>query len=88
MNPLESLAEQIPELKASFNSANVFGSGSFGLTQYVFWMIVIFVIVVAVVLAASKRLSLVPGGSKFVGLVEYGYSFIRKDIAEETIGHG
>ena len=58
------------------------------MTQYVLWMIVIYIIVAAVVLIVSKRLSMVPGGNKFVGMVEYGYSFIRKDVAEDTIGHG
>ena len=87
MNPLESLAEQVPHLQHSFDSAFVFGSGSFGMTQYVLWMIICFLITLAVVLAASKRLTLIPT-NKFASMVEYGYEFVKKDMGESAIGHG
>ena len=88
MDPLAVLSEGITELQESFKSADVFSIGPVGVTQYALWMLVIFVIVAAVVLAVSKRLSMVPGGNKFVGMVEYGYDFIRKGIAEDVIGQG
>ena len=87
MNPLESLAEQVPHLQHSFDSAFVFGSGSFGMTQYVLWMIICFVITLIVVLTAGKRLTLIPT-NKFTNMVEYGYEFVKKDMGESAIGHG
>ncbi len=87
MNPLETLAEEIPHLQSSFNSAFVLGGDGVGLTQYIFWMIICLAITLIVVLAASKRLSLVPSG-KFAGMVEYGYEFVRRDMGQSAIGHG
>ena len=87
MNPLESLAEQVPHLQHSFDSAFVFGSGSFGMTQYVLWMLICFLITLVVVLAASKRLTIIPT-NKFTNMVEYGYEFVKKDMGESAIGHG
>ncbi|MEG0323591.1 MAG: F0F1 ATP synthase subunit A [Raoultibacter sp.] len=84
---LEKLAEEVPHLQHSFDSAFVVGSGSFGLTQYILWMIICFIITLAVVLATSKRLTLVPT-NKFVNMVEYGYEFVKKDMGESAIGHG
>ena len=84
---LENLAAEVPHLQHSFDSVFVIGSGSFGLTQYTLWMIICFLITLAVVLAASKRLTLVPT-NKFVNMVEYGYEFVKKDMGESAIGHG
>ena len=87
MNPLATLAEEIRHLQSSFNSAFVLGGDGVGLTQYIFWMIICLAITLIVVLAASKRLSLVPSG-KFAGMVEYGYEFVRRDMGQSAIGHG
>lgn len=87
MDPLETIANEIPHLRSSFNSAFVVGSGSFGITQYLLWMFICFFITLAVVLAASKRLTIIPT-NKFANLIEFGYGFVRKDIAETVIGSG
>lgn len=87
MNPLDILASEVPHLQHSFDSVYVFGSGSFGMTQYVLWMIICFLITLAVVLSVSKRLTLVPT-NKFTNMVEYGYEFVKKDMGENAIGHG
>lgn len=87
MNPLDTLSEEIPHLQASFNSAFVLGGDGFGLTQYVFWMIICLAITLIVVFAAGKRLTLIPS-SKFTNMVEYGYEFVRKDMGEGVIGQG
>ena len=34
MNPLDQLAAEVPHLQHSFDPVFVFGSGSFGVTQY------------------------------------------------------
>ncbi len=83
MNPLDVLIEDVPELQGSFDSVSVFGP----ITNYTFWMIIIFALVCIVVFAAARKLTLVPE-SKFSNMVEYGYEFVRKDMCESAIGHG
>ena len=87
-SPLEDISEPIQEFKDSFDSSFViqFGDG-IGLTQYVFWMIIVLLIVVIGVLIAAKKVTLVPK-NKFAGLVEYGYDAVRRNMGEGSIGHG
>ena len=68
------LAAAVPELKESFNSGFVipFGDTGFGITQYMLYAILVWIIVFAVVMLVGKRLTLVPN-NKFVNMVEYGY---------------
>ena len=56
------------------------------MTQYVLWMLICFLITLVVVLAASKRLTIIPT-NKFTNMVEYGYEFVKKDMGESAIGH-
>ena len=55
-SPLEDISEPIQELRESFNSQFVvqFGDG-IGITQYVFWMIIILLIVVIGLLIPQGR---------------------------------
>ena len=62
---------------------NVFG----GMTQYILWMIICWIITCVVVLVVAKKLTLIPS-NKFVNMVEYGYQFVRNDMGEGVIGHG
>ena len=80
--------ELVPELKDSFDPTFVidFGGGV-GMTQYIFWMCITWLITLLVVMIVSKKLTLVPS-NKFVNMVEYGYQFVRKDMGENAIGHG
>lgn len=87
MNPIEVLSSHVPELSESFNSAIVIGNSSFGMTQYVFWMIICWLITVLVVCLVARKLTLIPS-NKFVNTVEYGYQFVRNDMGEGVIGHG
>ena len=87
MGPLETLGEHIEELSESFNAAYVVGSGDWGLTNYIFWMIIVFALVMLIVILTGKKLTLVPQ-NKFVSMVEYGYDHVRTGIAEGAIGHG
>ncbi len=87
MDALTELSNGVEHLVSSFDSAYLIGSGSFGLTQYTFWMIICLVLTLAVVLGASKRLTLIPN-NKFVNMVEYGYQFCCKDMGSDPIGHG
>ncbi len=87
MNPIEVLSEHVPELLESFNSAIVIGTSEFGMTQYVFWMIICWLLTCIIVLVVSRKLTLIPT-NRFVNTVEYGYQFVRNDIGEGVIGHG
>ena len=60
-NPIEMLNELVPELKESFNAAYVipFGDTGFGITQYMLYAILVWIIVLAVVMLVGKRLTLV-----------------------------
>lgn len=87
MEALEWLSEEVPHLKASFDSAIVIGNAEFGLTQYILWMIICWIITCVLIIAVSKKLTLIPE-NKFVNMVEYGYRFVRNDMGEGIIGHG
>ena len=86
-NPIEMLNEEVPHLQASFDSAFLieFGNTGFGITQYMAYAILVFIIVLAVVFGVGRKLTLVPN-SKFVNMVEYGYQMVRNNIGEGTIG--
>ena len=86
--PLEVLQSgYLEELQESFNSAYVVGSGSVGLTQYVFWMVIAVIVTMAVVLIAGKKLTVVPT-NKFANMVEYGYERITVNMGQNAIGKG
>jgi len=57
------------------------------MTQYILWMVIYWLITLAVVMSAAKKLTIVPSG-KFASIVEYGYNFVAKDMGEGVIGHG
>ena len=82
-DPLAMLSALVPELKESFNAGFVipFGDTGFGITQYMLYAILVWIIVFAVVMLAGKRLTLVPN-NKFVNMVEYGYQMVRNNIGE------
>jgi F-type H+-transporting ATPase subunit a len=86
-NALEDVKEPINELIDSFDSVPVIDFGFFSITQYTFWLVIILAIVLIVVLIAAKKVKLIPQ-SRFVGMVEYGYDAIRRNMGEGVIGHG
>ncbi len=87
MEAIEALKEHVAHLPSSLGSKYILGNSDFGMTNYVFWMCIVFVIVLVIVLSVSKRLTLIPT-NKFVNTVEYGYEFVRNQIGEGVIGHG
>ncbi|MEY8340948.1 F0F1 ATP synthase subunit A [Adlercreutzia muris] len=87
MDALEQLSHHAAELKDSFDPSIVFGGGGIGMTQYMFWMVICWIITATVVLTVARKLTLVPK-SKFVNTVEYGYQFVSNDMGEGIIGHG
>ncbi|MCD8316113.1 MAG: F0F1 ATP synthase subunit A [Eggerthellaceae bacterium] len=87
MDALEQLGEYAQELTDSFQSAVVWGNNTVGITQYIFWMIICWIITCVVVLVVARRLTLIPH-NKFINTVEYGYQFVRNEITEGVVGHG
>ena len=77
------LSEEVPHLQASFDPTVVFG----GVTQYILWMVICWIITLVLILVVGRKLTLIPT-NKFVNTVEYGYQFVRNDMGEGIIGHG
>ena len=87
MDPLTVLSEEVPHLSDSFESQIVIGSAEFGLTQYVLYMLLAWVVTLVVILVVARKLTLIPK-NKFLNTVEYGYEMCRNQIGEGIIGHG
>ena len=58
-----------------------------GVTQYILWMVICWIITLVLILVVGRKLTLIPT-NKFVNTVEYGYQFVRNDMGEGIIGHG
>ena len=57
------------------------------MTQYIVWLFIALVVVLAVLLISVRKVKVVPEG-KFVGLIEYLYGFVEKSVGEDVIGNG
>lgn len=83
MDPINALNDGVEELRQSFDPTLVVGP----FTQYTIWMLIIFVIVLAVVLAAARKVTVTPSKG-LAGLVEYGYDYVCREMGENAIGKG
>lgn len=84
---LSQFVEETQGLSAQFDSATVLTIGGWGVSQYVIYMLIAFVVVMALVLVAARKLEFVPH-KKFTAIMEYGYEFIRGGVGEDVIGEG
>ena len=82
---LETFPEHVNELVHEFLAPAMVGNDTFGLTQYIFWMCIAIAVLLAVIFAAKKRISLVPRG-RFVNAVEFIVDYVRNDVILGTIG--
>lgn len=82
---LASFSTEINEVVHEFLPRFIAGGGQFGFTQYMFWMCVAIAVMLIVLFAARKRMSLVPRG-RFVNGVEYLVEFARNDIVKGNLG--
>ena len=71
----------------TFLSTTVFSIGGWSISQYTLWMMISFVLVIALVIGASRHLQLVPS-NKLLNTIEYGYTFVKHSIGEDVIGEG
>lgn len=86
MGPLSELPEHLEELiNELMNPSFVWGDSSFGLTNFVLYMFICIIILVALIIIVGKKLTLVPN-KKFSHTIEYGYEFVRNDIVKSAIG--
>lgn len=87
MDALSEFVNEAQSLSEHFEPQVVFNIGPWGVTQYIIWLFIAFIVVLAVVLLSAKKLTLVPN-NKFINMVEFGYQFVRRNVAEDVIGHG
>ena len=50
------LSEEVPHLQASFDPTVVFG----GVTQYIVWMVICWIITLVLILVVGRKLTLIP----------------------------
>ena len=74
-------------LSAHFEPQTVFSIGGWNITQYDIWLFIAFFVALLVILIAARKLQLIPT-NKFYNMVEYGYEFVNRNVAEDVIGHG
>lgn len=86
-SPLEKLPEEITALQHHLSSLDVWTVGGVPVTNYMVFLVIAVIVVLAVVFIAVKRLSLVPN-NKLSNGVEALAEFVRNDIADAQIGHG
>lgn len=87
MNPLDKLPEALDELLEGFMSHKVAGNGFFGLTNYVFWMLIATICLLVIMMVFKKKQAqhLVPQGF-FVNAVESLVEFIKDNLCKSILG--
>lgn len=88
MDALSGLGEKIEELLHELAPGFVAGTDSFYITQYTVWMFVAAIVLLAVIFAVKKRLSVVPSDNKLVNGVEMVTEMVRGSMGEGIIGKG
>jgi len=81
----DRLPDEINHLVSEFSSIPVFGTLMAGLTQYTFWLVVSSIVLLIVVFAYVRRLSLVPHGI-FSNVMETAINFVSNDMCQQIIG--
>lgn len=87
MNALDVLNQNVGHIQHALESAIIVGNSEFGMTQYVLFMIFIWILTLALIIGVGKKLTLIPS-NKFVNTVEYGYQMVRNDVGKAVIGEG
>ena len=87
MDPLAEFVAEAQGLSEHFEPHTVFSIGPWDVTQYIVWLFIALIVTFIVVLVSAKKLTLVPD-TKFTNMVEFGYQFVKRNVAEDVIGHG
>ena len=85
MDAFAALPDEINHLVSEFVSIPVVGNLSAGLTQYTFWLLVSSIVLMVIMAAYVKRISLVPHGI-FMNAMEWVVEFVKKDMGEQILG--
>lgn len=86
MDAFSKLPAEINELVSSFTSTPIVGNLVHGVTQYTFWLVVSSIILMALMLIYSRRItSLVPRGL-FMNAMEWVVEFVKDNIVESILG--
>lgn len=84
---LELFVEEASTINTQFDPQTVFTIGPWEVTQYIVWLFIAMIVVLAVLLISARKVQVNPGG-KVVGLIEYLYSFVERSVGEDVIGNG
>ncbi|MBY4797591.1 F0F1 ATP synthase subunit A [Collinsella sp. AGMB00827] len=85
MEAFDRLPGEISHLVSEFSSIPIFGTLRLGLTQYTFWLIVSSIVLLALVFAYVRRISLVPRGI-FANAMEVCINFVADGMGKQIIG--
>lgn len=86
MGVFSNLSTSIEELLSELGSGKVFGGDVFYFTQYTIWLIIASLVLLAIIFAVKKRLTVVPGENKLVNGTEMIVESLRRDMGENIIG--
>ena len=85
MDAFAKLPDEINHLVSEFVSIPVVGTLMAGITQYTFWLIVSSIVMLVLIFAYVKRISLVPHGL-FQNGMEWCVQFVSKDMGSQILG--
>ena len=85
MEAFDKLPAEINHLVSSFSSIPVVGDLMQGVTQYTFWLIISSIVLLVLMFAFARRVSLVPHG-RFSNAMEFVIEYLENDIGVGILG--
>ncbi|MDR0346978.1 MAG: F0F1 ATP synthase subunit A [Coriobacteriales bacterium] len=86
MGPLEHLDSEIKHLLKALNGEDILNFGWGSITTYTVWIVIVSALLLAVVLFAKSKMTLVPK-KNFAAAIEAVVEYIRREIGESILGH-
>lgn len=85
MEAFDKLPAEINHLVSSFSSIPVVGDLMQGVTQYTFWLIISSIVLLVLMFAFARRVSLVPHG-RFSNAMEFVIEYLENDVGIGILG--
>lgn len=85
LEAFDKLPGEINHLVSSFSSIPVVGDLMHGVTQYSFWLIVSSIVLLVIMFAFARRVSVVPHG-RFANAIEYVIEYLENDVGIGILG--
>lgn len=85
MEAFDKLPAEINHLVSSFSSIPVVGDLMHGVTQYTFWLIISSIVLLVLMFAFSRRVSVVPHG-RFQNAMEFVLEYLENDVGVGILG--